>query len=144
MEPFRYLAPGLAVAAQLQPADMARAAADGFTSVINNRPDNEEHGQPVTASMRAAAEAAGLEYHDLPVVAGDLTDENVAGFEQLTKSFTGPVLLFCRSGTRCTHLWALQQAWSGQQAVGQIVAAAAQAGYDLESLVPRMQNNPFA
>lgn len=142
VEPFRYLTSGLAVAAQLQPADMARAAAEGFIKVINNRPDAEEAGQPASASMRAAAEAAGLEYHDLPVVAGNLTDDNVAGFAQLAKNFDGPVLLFCRSGTRCTHLWALQQAWSGQQQIGQIVAAAAQAGYDIESLVPRMQAAP--
>lgn len=144
VEPFRYLIPELAVAAQLQPEDMARAAAEGFTRVINNRPDAEEAGQPACASMRAAAEAAGLEYHDLPVVAGNLTDDNVAGFAQLAKDFDGPVLLFCRSGTRCTHLWALQQAWSGQRQIGQIVAAAAQAGYNIESLVPRMQTNPLA
>lgn len=141
MEPFRYLTSDLAVAAQLQPADMALAAAAGFTRVINNRPDGEEAGQPGNAEMCAAAEAAGLEYYFLPVVSGDLTDDNVVEYEQLAQDFHGPVLLFCRSGTRCTHLWALQQARMGGQTVQQIVAVAAQAGYDIQGLIPRMQKS---
>lgn len=138
VETFRHLTSGLAVAAQLQPADMARAAADGFTKVVNNRPDDEEAGQPHSSVMRDAAEAAGLEYEYLPVIAGNLTDDNVLEFDQLLRASNGPVLMFCRSGTRCTHLWALQQAWTRQQPLECIVAAAAQAGYDIQALIPRM------
>lgn len=139
MEPFRYITRELAVAAQLQPSDMALAAARGFTRVINNRPDGEEPGQPGNACMRAAAEAAGLEYQFLPVLTGGLTDDNVKEFNRLAQDFAGPVLLFCRSGTRCTHLWALQQARYSQLPLEQIVALAAQAGYDIQGLLPRMQ-----
>lgn len=139
VERFRYLAPGLAVAAQLQPSDMALAAAAGFTRVVNNRPDGEEAGQPNGDSMRQAAEAAGLGYHYLPVLSGSLTDANVTEFAQLAQTFDSPVLLYCRSGTRCAHLWALQQAQAGAQTLEQIVAAAATAGYDLQGLLPRMR-----
>lgn len=139
MERFKYLTPRLAVAAQLQPADMALAARAGFGLVVNNRPDNEEAGQPSSDSMRAAAEAAGLEYHFLPVYNGNLTDANVAEFAGLMQKAEQPVLMFCRSGTRCTHLWALQQALTSDNPLAATVSAAGQAGYDLQGLLPRMQ-----
>ncbi len=55
-------------AGQLDPAAMAWAAANGFKSVINNRPDFE-HGpdQPTSAAIAEAAQAAGLQYAFLPV-----------------------------------------------------------------------------
>lgn len=134
---FSYLTPELAVAAQLQPSDMERAATAGFTRVINNRPDSEEPGQPDSQEMCEAAEAAGLEYHYLPVVAGNLTDANVAEYARLAEVPGCPTLMFCRSGTRCTHLWALQQALVGQESE-RIIAAARKAGYDIQGLLPRM------
>ena len=72
MDSLKRLGPFIAVAAQLQPADMGTLAAAGYHSVINNRPDNEDEGQPSSAEMRAAAEASGLEYHHLPVVSGQI------------------------------------------------------------------------
>ena len=47
---------------------MAEAAAAGFRSVVNNRPDFEGGpSQPTSASVEAAAHAAGLDYVWLPV-----------------------------------------------------------------------------
>ena len=58
----------VSVAPQLAPEAMAEAAAAGFKSVINNRPDFEGGPtQPTNASIEAAARAAGLEYAFLPV-----------------------------------------------------------------------------
>ena len=57
------LTPDIAVAGQLDPAAMAEAAAAGFRSVVNNRPDFEGGpAQPTSASIEAAAHAAGLSY----------------------------------------------------------------------------------
>lgn len=61
MDTLKHLSPFIAVAAQLQPADMGTLASAGFRSVINNRPDNEGEGQPSSADMEAAAQASGLE-----------------------------------------------------------------------------------
>ena len=44
----------------------------------------------------------------------------------------GPVLCYCRSGTRSTTLWALSQA--GKMPASEIIAAAAHAGYDMSHL----------
>ena len=44
------LTPKLAVASQITPADVARIAAEGYTTILNNRPDGEEPGQPRAAA----------------------------------------------------------------------------------------------
>ena len=49
------LAPNLSVSPQLSIADIGEAKARGFLSVVVNRPDAEEPGQPTIAEMREAA-----------------------------------------------------------------------------------------
>jgi uncharacterized protein (TIGR01244 family) len=106
--PIRQIAPDVCVAPQLTPAAMAEAAAAGFKSVINNRPDFE-HGpdQPTSAQMQAAAVAAGLEYRFLPVDGGWQSPEEIAAMAQLLAELPRPILAFCRSGARSTRLYTL-------------------------------------
>jgi uncharacterized protein (TIGR01244 family) len=86
---------------------MAEAARAGFRSVINNRPDFEEGPmQPTHASIEAAARAAGLEYRFLPVQSGVQTPEEIVAFAELLRELPRPILAFCRSGARCTRLFA--------------------------------------
>jgi uncharacterized protein (TIGR01244 family) len=93
-------------AAQLAPAHMAAVAAHGYRTIINNRPDGEGGpDQPTSAQMQAAASAAGLNYHYLPVISGSITPEQVVQMAELVKTASGPVLAFCRSGARSTQLW---------------------------------------
>ena len=99
------LTPDIAVAGQLDPAAMAEAAAAGFRSVINNRPDFEGGPtQPTTASIEAAARAAGLSYAFLPVAPNIQTPEEIARFATLLETLPKPVLVFCRTGTRSGKL----------------------------------------
>ncbi|RYJ61568.1 bifunctional protein tyrosine phosphatase family protein/NAD(P)/FAD-dependent oxidoreductase [Pseudomonas songnenensis] len=137
MQTIKRLTPFISVAAQLQPADMAQLAASGFRCVINNRPDNEDEGQPASAIMRAAAEASGLEYHHLPVVSGQISDADVAAFRSLLERVKGPALAFCRTGTRSASLWALAEAHHLDPQV--LVETAQQANYDLSGLLPRLE-----
>jgi uncharacterized protein (TIGR01244 family) len=104
--PVRAVAPDVCVAPQLTPEAMAEAAAAGFRSVINNRPDFE-HGpdQPSSAAMAAAAAAAGLEYRHLPVDGGWQSPEEIAAFAKLLQELPRPILAFCRSGARSTRLF---------------------------------------
>jgi uncharacterized protein (TIGR01244 family) len=95
----------IAVAGQLEPAAMAEAAAAGFRSVINNRPDFEGGAtQPTSASIEAAARAAGLSYVWLPVAPNVQTPEEIASFAALLDSMPKPILAFCRSGARSGKL----------------------------------------
>lgn len=104
--PLRPIAADVCVAPQLSPEAMAEAAALGFKSVVNNRPDFE-HGpdQPSSAEMEAAARAAGLEYRYLPVDGGYQSPEEIAAFAALLAELPRPLLAFCRSGARSTRLY---------------------------------------
>ena len=100
------LTPDFSVSPQLEPAAMAEVAAAGFKSVINNRPDFEGGPtQPTNASIEAAARAAGLEYAFLPVAGNFQSPEEIARFGELLATLPGPVLAFCRTGTRSGKLW---------------------------------------
>ena len=106
--PLQPVAPDICVAPQLTPEAMAEAAAMGFKSVVNNRPDFE-HGpdQPTSAEIEAAARAAGLEYRHLPVAGGYQSPEEIAAFAELLAALPRPLLAFCRSGARSTRLFML-------------------------------------
>ncbi len=133
---FIRLTESVAVAGQIAPVDIATAVAQGFTTIVNNRPDGEEFGQPPCAEMRAAAVAAGVGYTAIPVGHG-FTRVQVSDMAAVLAAATGPVLAFCRSGTRSTNLWALAEASRGGDADA-IIAAAASGGYDVSSLRPTL------
>ena len=108
--PLQALTPDICVAPQLTPEAMAEAAAMGFKSVVNNRPDFE-HGpdQPTSAEIQAAAQAAGLAYRHLPVAGGYQSPEEIAAFATLLEELPRPLLVFCRSGARSTRLFVQAQ-----------------------------------
>ena len=111
---FQQLSPDVCVAAQLDPAAVASAAQAGFKSVINNRPDFESgDSQPTSASIEAAARAAGLAYAWLPVSPAFQSADEIAKFSELLKTLPKPILAFCRSGTRSGKLFAAATATRG-------------------------------
>jgi sulfide:quinone oxidoreductase len=130
------LTPFLAVSPQIAEADLGALAAQGFRAVINNRPDGEAEDQPGSAALAAAAGRVGLEYRHVPVVSGKITDDDVAKFARVLDEVKGPVLAFCRTGTRSTTLWALAEARHLDPEA--ILATAAEAGYDLAALKARL------
>ncbi|WP_172296804.1 TIGR01244 family sulfur transferase [Pseudoruegeria sp. HB172150] len=128
----RRITPEYAVAPQIEPTDMATLAAEGFRTVINNRPDSEVPPELQSDTMRAAAEAAGLDYVENPVVNGAMTMDMVIGQGAAIEASEGPVFAYCRSGTRSSIVWALSQA--GTQPTDDLLKAAQDAGYDLGGL----------
>lgn len=133
MTDFRTVSGSFSVAPQLEPGDMAEAAARGFALVINNRPDHEDGGQPDSATMEAAARAAGLDYVHIPVIGGPNAAQ-VEAVRQAVAEADGPVLAFCRSGTRSIVTWAKGQAADGADSE-QLVTLGRGAGYDLSQVV---------
>ncbi len=117
------------VAGQIRPEEMTDIKAAGVTMVVNNRPDGEEPDQPSAEEVEAAARAAGLDYRHVPVASGFSADQVEAMAEALDAA-KGPVLAFCRSGTRSTFLWALARSQRGD-AGEELMRKAAAAGYDL-------------
>ena len=107
----RQITDSYSVSPQVTPDEIAAIKAAGFKTVICNRPDNEQPGQPSHDAIKAAVEAAGLTFRYIPVVSGQMTVENIEDQAAALDEVEGPVLAYCRSGTRCTNLYAaIQQA----------------------------------
>lgn len=122
-----------AVAWQLEAEDFGTVAQQGFRSVINNRPDGEAG---VYISEGEAAETAarnGLAYAFLPIDHVNLIDPAVAdAFRALLDQLPKPILAYCRSGTRCSLIWALAAVRGSS--VDRVIDLAAEAGYDISVL----------
>lgn len=125
----RRVTDSFAVAPQIAVEDVATLRDAGFATIISNRPDGEEPGQPTAAEIGAAAEKAGLEFRHVPV-AGGFSLQDAQAMASALADAGGPVFAFCRSGTRSTLLWSLAQASRGGNP-DNIAAAAAGAGYDI-------------
>lgn len=137
MTDIRPLNDRVAVAPQITADDVAAIAAAGYVAIVNNRPDDEEPGQPSGDAIRAAAEAAGLRYAAVPVGREGIGDAQLAAMTAAIAEADGPVLAYCRSGTRSCHLWALAAARAGRDPA-LLVGQAAGAGYDLAMLRPTL------
>ena len=136
MPDFRKVTDDFAVAPQIAIDDVAAAADQGFALVINNRPDGEAPDQPSSAQMEAAARAAGVDYAYIPVRGGP-TLEQIEAVEAAIAEAKGPVLAFCRSGTRSIVTWSLGQARTGARERGELVQLGERAGYDLSGVLAR-------
>jgi len=129
----------VSVSPQISPEDVAAIKAAGFVAIINNRPDGESPDQPPSAVIEAAAHAAGLGYHFIPLGREGVSPQMVEDTKSVLEGSAGPVFCYCRSGTRSTTLWALSQA--GKQPAAEIISAAANAGYDMSHLAGHLSQN---
>ena len=130
MSDFRKLSGNVWASPQITVADIAEAAKLGVTLVVNNRPENESEDQTPGVEIEAAARAAGMDYRAIPVTMQSLSQKDVAAMGETLGHARGPVLAYCRSGTRSTLLWSLAQAARGEDPAA-IADAAAAAGYDV-------------
>ncbi len=124
------------VAPQIQAGDIIHAKELGIRTIMVNRPEHEEVGQPTKDKLRLLAEAHDITFLELPVISGQITDNQVDAFATLLTSAQMPCLCYCRTGTRSTHLWALSHA----QKLGleHVMSAAMKAGYNLETIRERL------
>ncbi|PFG58008.1 sulfide:quinone oxidoreductase [Vibrio sp. ES.051] len=124
-----YLTDSITVSPQIQPSDVARLASMGFKSIINNRPDGEENDQPLNREIEQLAKEQGLAYFHLPVISGNITQEQGKQFGQFFAQAPKPIFAFCRTGTRCSALWSMSSNELGL--FDQRIAQAAEMGFDL-------------
>ena len=136
---FKQISENYAAHGQILPQHMAEIASLGFKTVINNRPDGEEAGQPLGAELKAAAEVAGLTYAFIPMTMPTLSPELVTQHHTAIEASHGPVFAFCRSGTRSTVLRALAQVRFNGHSIPDVISAAAQQGYDLSGVAPLLE-----
>jgi len=101
------------VSGQLSPDEVAGLTAQGVTMLINNRPDNEDAGQPSSTDIEAAARAAGIEYRHIPIRHGLGPSDVNAMRDAMHAAGDGKLLAFCRSGNRSTLAWAVARSEDG-------------------------------
>ncbi len=136
MEP-RQITEDFSVAPQITPEDIPAIAAAGFRSIMCNRPDDEEPGQPHESAVTEAARAAGLETCCVPFSSATMTEADVAAFRAALDQMPKPMLAYCRTGTRCTMMWSLVN--FDTLGAETILRATSAAGYDMSGLVAQLQ-----
>lgn len=99
----------LTISGQISASDVALIKASGFKTIMCNRPDGEEFGQPTAAIIKKAAEDHEMDFHYLPLGRTAITDELLNGFRGVVGGDNGPVFAYCRSGNRCGMLWNASQ-----------------------------------
>ena len=90
----------LSIGGQIAPEDVAQLAAQGFHSIICNRPDDEDPGQPSFSEIAQAAEEYGMVARHIPVRSGQVEAAQAAQFEAALKELPSPTFAYCRSGGR--------------------------------------------
>ncbi|ANY18822.1 Beta-lactamase hydrolase-like protein [Tsuneonella dongtanensis] len=137
MNEFRKLSDTMFASPQIDLDDVAQAKEQGVALIVNNRPEGESPDQVPGAEIEAAARAAGIDYLAIPITHAGFSHPQVTALAEALESAGGPVLGYCRSGTRSTLLWALARASQGESPDA-IAAAAAAAGYDVGPVRPAM------
>ena len=129
------------VGPQISLSDIAVLKRHGVCKIIVTRPEGETDDQPAISEITRAANAVGIEVHQIPVVSGQITDADVSAFDACTAQASGPIFAYCRSGMRATSLWAINKS-NGGHCTDTILRVAGDAGYDLAALSPRLVTKP--
>jgi uncharacterized protein (TIGR01244 family) len=134
---FKSLTSEIMVSPQISLDDVAEAARQGIKLIVNNRPEEESEDQTLGTEIEAAARAAGMDYVAIPVTHSGFSEPQVKAMAEALEGAKGPVLAYCRSGTRSTLLWALAEASQGGDPDA-LTNIAAKAGYDVSPIRPLM------
>ncbi|GAA3998852.1 TIGR01244 family sulfur transferase [Sphingomonas humi] len=133
MAEFKTLDDKTLISGQISTADVEEARRHGVTMIINNRPDDEDPGQPTSAEIEAAAEAAGIDYRHIPIARGMGPAEVEEMCSALSERGDGKLLAYCRSGMRSTLAWAVACREQGVPRED-VEAKAARAGFSLAAV----------
>lgn len=131
----------LYISKQLDERNIKRIAQfEGIKTVICNRPDGEEPGQPDFETVKHWLNEAGIEHVVyLPATMDTITDDTLLQeFQETVAKSPAPILAYCRTGTRSALMWALNQAKRGVE-VNSVIKAADLAGVDLSKARDKLE-----
>lgn len=94
--------------------DFEQYRAQGFTTLVNARPDGEDADQPGNKAEKDAARRAGMKYVFIPVTAASITEADVRAFQDAVADGDGKVLAHCKSGTRALLLHVIGEVLDGR------------------------------
>lgn len=91
----------ISVSGQITEQTIKQLAAQGMKTIVNNRPDSEEAGQPSNAALQSVAEQLGMNWVFLPLIAGQKPDVLLAqNYRKEIDEMPKPIHVFCRTGRR--------------------------------------------
>lgn len=125
------------VSPQIEVSDVPSITQAGFKSVICNRPDQENPEPRQIEAIKAAVEAAGMEFAENVFDPSSFGPDKIERQAELLAQLPSPVFAYCASGNRCSIVWAFAQA--GRIATNTILDATTQAGYQLAHLRPQLE-----
>ncbi|UWM84088.1 bifunctional sulfur transferase/dioxygenase Blh [Rhizobium sp. SRDI969] len=110
--------------------DIRSLRGQGFKTLINNRPDNEDTSQPNTRVERQEAKHCDLSYAFIPVTADTITEADVRAFQRAVDESDGPVLAHCQTGRRALNLYLIGEVLDGSMSVEEVVEFGRSRGFD--------------
>lgn len=94
----------ITVTGQINIEDIKCIKDAGYEIIINNRPDREEDGQPLSDDLEKAAKELGLEFCHIPLASGSYPSPYHLESMKEVLSKGKKTLCFCRSGGRSANL----------------------------------------
>lgn len=120
------------IGSQIHAEDIAELKKHNITAVINNRPDSEDPNQPTNQDISLLMQQHHLLYYHIPISGTNVSLEDMHQLVTILNSATGPVFLYCRSGTRSSLLWALTASRYGLSTPQSIIKICLEAGYNFQ------------
>ena len=120
------------VSDQITEDDIKSLKEAGFKTIFCNRPDGEEQNQISVKSIWDKATENGLNFIHQPVIGDQISQNDVDEFSIHYDAAEKPIFAYCRTGTRCSMLWALSE--SGKRPIDEILQLTSAAGYNLSNL----------
>ena len=129
----RRLSEEFSVSPQIAVTDLQTIWDAGFRTIICNRPDNEDAGQPSVDVIESAASKIGFDFAHISADSGHAGMTQAVETRRILADVQKPIFAYCRSGTRCTVIWSLMMV--SELGANEILAATAAAGYDMSPLI---------
>jgi len=126
----------LTVSDQITIEDLKEIVAQGYKTIFCNRPDQESEGQLAFLLIEKEAQNLGIKAIHQPVIGGQISDNDIEAFRSYFESAQKPIFAYCRTGSRCSTLWALSHAKI--LPIDEILSKTKNAGYDLTPLKDRL------
>lgn len=123
----------LRAGAQITTRDIPDLARQGFSRIVNLRPDDEEAGQLSHEEAERIARDVGLDYRYIPVSVATITQADIEAFEAAVSGDAGRVYAHCRSGTRVLLLHLIGEVSAGRMRLEEVDAFAARFDVDLSA-----------
>jgi len=120
------------VSDQITEEDIEKLKEVGFKTIFCNRSDNEEQNQITVKSIQDKTIECGLNFIHQPVIGDQISQIDIDQFSDYYDESEKPIFAYCRTGTRCSMLWALSE--SGKRPIDEILQLTSAAGYNLSNL----------